>query len=113
MLGAGCAVKWSVIFFVPVFVALIYLWEVGLRKTVGAAHPWRDALLDEVGWILAMGVAGRRTYLASWTGWFLTDDGWKRHYLRDEQGEPELPIIGALYNLWSYHEEMLELPRPT
>ncbi len=107
MLGAGCGVKWSVVFFVPVFVALIYFWEVGVRKTVGAAHPWRDALLDEVGWILAMLALIALTYLATWTGWFLTDDGWKRHYLRNEKGETELPVFGALYNLWAYHVDVL------
>ena len=31
LLGLGCCVKWSVIFLVPFFVVLIYLWEVGLR----------------------------------------------------------------------------------
>ena len=106
MLGAGCGVKWSVIFFVPVFLALAYWWEVGLRKTVGAAHPWRDTLLDEGGWILAIVALVGVTYLATWTGWFLSDDGWKRHYLAD-QGSAEPFFFGALYNLWKYHEEVL------
>ena len=46
-------------------------------------------------------------YLATWTGWFLSDAGWKRHYLRDERGMHEMPIIGALRNLYYYHREML------
>src|SRR5258706_3439601 len=46
-------------------------------------------------------------YLATWTGWFLGDDGWKRHYLRDEKHGTELPILGALYNLWAYHTDVL------
>ena len=46
-------------------------------------------------------------YLASWTGWFLGDDGWKRHYLANELGRPEAPIIGALQNLWAYHVDVL------
>ncbi len=107
MLGAGCGVKWSVIFFMPVFAALVYFWEVGLRKTVGAPHPWRDALLDEVGWILAMFALVALTYLATWTGWFLSDNGWKRHYLATEKHETELPVFGALYNLWAYHVDVL------
>jgi dolichyl-phosphate-mannose--protein O-mannosyl transferase len=107
MLGAGCAVKWSVIWYVPVFMLLIYWWEAQLRRTVGAAHPWRDALLDEIGWIALMGALVVVTYLASWTGWFLTDTGWKRHYLRDQLGQHEYPVIGALQNLYYYHREML------
>ncbi|MDT5029373.1 MAG: dolichyl-phosphate-mannose-protein mannosyltransferase, partial [Micromonosporaceae bacterium] len=107
MLGAACGVKWSGVWFIPVFALLIYFWEVGLRKTVGGAHPWRDALLDEAGWIVAMVGLAFVTYLATWTGWFLSDDGWKRHYLRDELGRSEPPIIGALQNLFYYHRDML------
>jgi dolichyl-phosphate-mannose-protein mannosyltransferase len=107
MLGCACGVKWSAIWFIPVFVALIFFWEVGLRKTVGAAHPWRDTLLDETGWIVAMLGLVAVFYLATWSGWFLTDDGWKRHYLRNELGRPEPPIIGALENLYYYHKDML------
>jgi dolichyl-phosphate-mannose-protein mannosyltransferase len=106
MLGCGCAVKWSAIWFVPVLALLIFLWEAGARRTVGARHPWRDTLLDETGWILAMVVLVVVVYLASWTGWLLSDDGWKRHFLRDELGQPESSVGGALYNLWAYHVDM-------
>ena len=107
LLGLGCAVKWSAIFFLPVFLVLVYLWEVGVRRTVGVRHPWRDALLDEIGWTAAAGALVVAAYLAGWTGWFLTDTGWKRHYLQAELGQRELPVIGALQNLWHYHREML------
>jgi dolichyl-phosphate-mannose--protein O-mannosyl transferase len=106
MLGAACAVKWSGVFFIPVFVLLVLWWEVGTRKVVGARHPWRDTLVGETGWIAALGGLAFATYLASWTGWFLTDHGWKRHYLRDQLTQPEPPVIGALRNLWYYHVEM-------
>ena len=106
-LGAGCAVKWSVIFFVPVFVLLILVWEAGTRRTIGVRRPWRDTLLDESGWIFAMVALAAVTYVSSWAGWFLADDAWKRHYLRDELGLPELPVVGALYNLWAYHVDIL------
>jgi dolichyl-phosphate-mannose-protein mannosyltransferase len=108
MLGAGCAVKWSAIWFVPVFTVLIFVWEAGLRRTAGVRHPWRDTLLDEAAWIVAMVGLVVATYLASWTGWFLTDDGWKRHYLANELGRTELPVLGALQNLWAYHVDMLD-----
>ena len=107
LLGFGSAVKWSAIFFLPIFLLLIFFWEVGLRRTVGAAHPWRDALLDELGWMVAMVVLVVAAYLSSWTGWFLTDTGWKRHYFAVERGEPEPVIFGALRNLWYYHADVL------
>src|SRR5262249_15070358 len=105
-LGAACGVKWSGVWFIPAFVLLMFWWSVGLRKTIGVRRPWRDALIDETGWLIAMiGLAGV-TYLATWTGWFLTDDGWDRHYLASI-GQHEYPIIGALQNLYHYHSEML------
>jgi dolichyl-phosphate-mannose-protein mannosyltransferase len=107
MIGAGCAVKWSAVFFIPVMVLLILWWEIGVRRTVGVQHPIRDALIDETGWLAALVGLAFAAYLASWSGWFLTDVGWKRHYLRDELGKPEPPIIGPLYNLWAYHVDVL------
>ncbi len=106
MLGAAGSVKWSAIWFVPLFIGLIIAWEIGLRRLVGVRHPWRDALLDETGWIVAMGVLMFATYLASWSGWFLTDTGWKRHYLLAELNKNEPPVLGALYNLWAYHVDV-------
>jgi dolichyl-phosphate-mannose-protein mannosyltransferase len=106
MLGAACAVKWSAVFFIPVFVVLILWWEVTVRRTIGAQHPIRDTILDESGWIVAMGALAISAYLASWTGWFATDYGWKRHYLRDELGQSEPFILGPLKNLWAYHVDV-------
>jgi dolichyl-phosphate-mannose-protein mannosyltransferase len=107
MLGCACGVKWSGIFYVPVFLLLILLWEVGLRRHVRVRRPWREAFLDEFGWLVAFCGVLVVTYLASWSGWFLTDNGWKRHYYAGELGKTELPIIGALQNLWQYHVDML------
>jgi dolichyl-phosphate-mannose--protein O-mannosyl transferase len=45
-------------------------------------------------------------YLATWTAWFLGDNGWKRHFL-ESQGKSEPPFFGALYSLWSYHQDIL------
>ncbi len=103
---AGCAagVKWSAIWYIALFVVLIFLWEVGTRRAAGARRPWYDTLLDELGWIAAFCVLALLTYLATWTGWFLSDDGWYRHW-RADQGLSEAPIIGALQNLWHYHWE--------
>ena len=48
--------KWSALYFVPVFALLVLVWEVGVRRSAGVRrHPWRDALLDELaGWSLAV-----------------------------------------------------------
>jgi len=101
------AVKWSAVWFIPVFALLIVFWEVGARRSAGVPKPWRDTFIGETGWLVLGGVLIVITYLASWSGWFLTDDGYFRHWLADN-GHNELPIIGALQNLWHYHEEALK-----
>ncbi len=55
LLGLACGVKWSGLYFVPAFALLILLWEVGVRRSAGVRHPWRDAFLDEIGWLFAFG----------------------------------------------------------
>jgi dolichyl-phosphate-mannose-protein mannosyltransferase len=105
MIGAGCAVKWSAIWYIPLYLGFMYAWEIGARRSAGVAHPWRDAFLDETGWAFAFLALAVGTYLASWTGWFITDYGWDRHWLHS-RGLSEPPVIGALVNLWHYHGEM-------
>jgi dolichyl-phosphate-mannose--protein O-mannosyl transferase len=107
LLGCGIAVKWSAVWFLPVFVLMMVLWEVGARRSAGVPRPWRDAFIGEIGWLALGGVVMVLTYLASWSGWFLTDDGYFRHWLADN-GKSEPPIIGALQNLWHYHVEALK-----
>ncbi|HEX2356258.1 MAG TPA: phospholipid carrier-dependent glycosyltransferase [Micromonosporaceae bacterium] len=106
LLGCALAVKWSAVWFVPGFALLALVWEAGARRSAGVRRPWRDAIIDEFGWFLLCGVLILATYLASWTGWFLTDDGYFRHWLADhDQSEPR--VLGALQNLYQYHVEAL------
>lgn len=105
LMGCAIGVKWSALAFLPALLLLVVFWEVGTRRSVGARHPWRDTLLYEVvGWMSLCAVLIMATYLISWSGWFLTDDGYFRHWLRDT-GRPEPAFIGALQNLWHYHQE--------
>jgi dolichyl-phosphate-mannose--protein O-mannosyl transferase len=43
------------------------------------------------------------TYLATWTGWFVTDTGWDRHWA-ETTGNSVLFVPDALVNLWHYHD---------
>jgi len=103
---AGCAVgvKWSAAFFLPVFFTLAFVWEVRARRSAGVRRPWLDTVLDETGWFALSGLLTILTYLATWTGWFLSDDGYFRHRLADAGGREPL-VIGALLNLLHYHQE--------
>jgi dolichyl-phosphate-mannose--protein O-mannosyl transferase len=109
MIGCAAAVKWSALWHFLLFVVLIIAWEISTRRSVGARRPWRDALLDELGWVAAFVGIAVVVYLASWTGWFVTDTGWDRHYLASQPHHRELPVIGALQNLWEYHSQALKV----
>ncbi|MFI6268108.1 dolichyl-phosphate-mannose--protein mannosyltransferase [Micromonospora zamorensis] len=104
LIGCACAVKWSALYFVPVFALLAILWEVGVRRSAGVRRPWRDTLLDELPWLVLAGVLMLTTYVATWSGWLLTDDG----YYRLASAYPsaplsDRPVIGPLINLFEYH----------
>jgi dolichyl-phosphate-mannose-protein mannosyltransferase len=102
LLGCAVAVKWSGAFFIPVFLVLVILWEVGARRSAGVRRPWADTFAGETGSILVSAVIVPLVYLASWTGWFATDHGYNRHKL-NQAGQDELPVIGPLLNLIDYH----------
>jgi dolichyl-phosphate-mannose-protein mannosyltransferase len=102
LLGCAIAVKWSALAFVPAFVLLVLFWEAGLRRSVGVRWPWMDAILYEVGWLSLCAVVMVLVYLASWSGWLLTDIGYDRHY-RAGAGLSEPRVVGALLNLYEYH----------
>lgn len=104
LFGCAVSVKWSALFFLPAFLFLILWWEYGTRRSVGARHPIRDTFLDEIGWVAMFVVVGFLVYVATWSGWLATDDGFYRHWLADS-GRPEPPVIGALHNLLHYHQE--------
>lgn len=106
-IGCGLGVKWSAVFYLAAFLVLIYVWEVGTRRTAGVRRPWLDALAGEGGWLVAVVAVAGAVYLASWTGWFLSDTGYFRHWQRDSLGVDDSSVAGALGNLWHYHAEAL------
>jgi len=102
MTGCAMSVKWSALWYIFLFLFLIVIWEIGTRRSAGAPHPIRDTLLDEAGWVIGFGVIICAVYLASWTGWFVTGDGWGRAVAPGTN-----PVWGALKNLIHYHKEAL------
>ncbi|KUL21498.1 dolichyl-phosphate-mannose--protein mannosyltransferase [Actinoplanes awajinensis] len=101
--GLACGVKWSALFFLPAFAALIVLWRVQARRSAGLARPLRSGLVGDLGWGLTSFALSAVFYLATWTGWLLTDTGYDRHF-RADNGLSEPPVLGALLNLWHYHD---------
>ena len=104
LFGLACGVKWSALFFLPFFAALIVAWRVQARRSAGLPGPFRAGIVGDLGWGLLSVVLAGIFYLATWTGWFVTDTGYFRHY-RAQNGLSEPPVLGALLNLLHYHHE--------
>ncbi|WP_127498234.1 dolichyl-phosphate-mannose--protein mannosyltransferase [Actinoplanes solisilvae] len=102
--GLACGVKWSALFFAPFFAALVIVWRVQARRSAGVRGPIIAGILGDLGWLILSLALTFVIYLATWTGWFVTDTGYFRHY-REANGLSEPPLIGALLNLWHYHSE--------
>ncbi|HEU0237989.1 MAG TPA: phospholipid carrier-dependent glycosyltransferase [Micromonosporaceae bacterium] len=103
MTGCAMSVKWSALWYIIVFVALIFFWSVGARRTAGVVRPWRDTFLDEGAWIIAFGLIIIGVYLASWSGWFATSHGYDRNWYQDTHGHSLPTGINAIWNLIQYH----------
>jgi dolichyl-phosphate-mannose-protein mannosyltransferase len=105
-LGMACATKWSGLWFVVVFGLMTVLWDVGARKTAGVRRPWLAVLVRDAapafGSLVLVSLA---VYLASWTGWFLSDA--QHAFYRDWAATHPGPwfVPDALVSLWHYHHE--------
>jgi dolichyl-phosphate-mannose--protein O-mannosyl transferase len=104
LFGLACGVKWSALFFLPFFGVLIIVWRVQARRSAGIRRPLVAGLAGDLGWGVLSFVLSIVFYLATWTGWFVTNTGYFRHY-RAESGLSEPPILGALLNLMHYHQQ--------
>ncbi|MBA2694462.1 MAG: phospholipid carrier-dependent glycosyltransferase, partial [Actinobacteria bacterium] len=108
-LGLASGTKWSGLFFLAAFGLMTVLWDLGARRASGVRR-WISGTLarDAIPAFLSMVPVALLTYLASWTGWFVSDNGYKRDWADDH------PVTGiaflvpdALRSLWSYHQEVL------
>jgi dolichyl-phosphate-mannose--protein O-mannosyl transferase len=103
LFGLACGVKWSALFFLPGYAALVLVWRWQARRSAGLSRPVAAALAD-LGWGVLSVALTATFYLATWAGWFVTHTGYFRHY-RADNGLSEPPVLGALLNLWHYHQQ--------
>jgi dolichyl-phosphate-mannose--protein O-mannosyl transferase len=104
LFGLACGVKWSALFFAPFFALLVVVWRIGARRSAGVRRPVSSGVFGDLGWLVLSFVLTIIFYLATWTGWFVTNTGYFRHY-RQDNGLSERPVLGALLNLMHYHQE--------
>ncbi|MFB9186833.1 dolichyl-phosphate-mannose--protein mannosyltransferase, partial [Dactylosporangium sucinum] len=102
-LGLACGVKWSGLWYLVLFAVAVAVFDLGARRSAGL----RLRPVPAAGWALAVVGIAALAYLATWWGWFASDDGYFRHWSDN-----------ALVSLWHYHREAygfhttLDTPHP-
>ena len=105
-MGAALSVKWSALFPIVVMIGFTVLWEVGARRTGGLRTPWRSTLRKTtLPLLVALIVFPVALYLLSWTGWFLSTEGFRRDWAKG-RGSSVFFAPEALRALWHYHWEI-------
>ncbi len=108
LLGCALGVKWSAVWFLPIFLLLIVVWEIQARRCAGVRRPVSDVIGWETGWIVGFATIAVLVFLASYTGWFVTDGGWNRHWAQ-ENGAGVWYLPDSLVSLWHYQHEVYEI----
>jgi dolichyl-phosphate-mannose--protein O-mannosyl transferase len=112
-LGLAGGTKWSGLYFLVGFGLLAVGWDVSTRRLVGVRRPYLTTLVRSAPVaLLAMLALGLVVYVASWSGWLLTDGGYFRNWA---DSNPATGLAGfvpdALRSLWHYHAEAYDFHR--
>lgn len=108
-LGLAIGTKWSGLYFLAVFGLMTVWWDIGARRAAGVRNWFTGTVLrDGIPAFLLMVPTAVATYLATWTGWFLTDGGWKRHWADDHPAAGLARLVpDPVRSLWAYHQEQM------
>lgn len=105
LLGCAVAVKLSALSFIVVFGIMVVLWDLQARRALGVRHWVRTGLLyDGIPAVLTVLPVAAVTYLASWTGWLLSEAGWGRQTYDADAGGVAGLVPGGVRALWNYHD---------
>ncbi|MEU2232683.1 dolichyl-phosphate-mannose--protein mannosyltransferase [Streptomyces vietnamensis] len=110
-LGLAAATKWNGLYVMVGFALLTVLWDVGGRRTAGAVRPYLAVIKkDLVPAFVSVVPVAIGTYLATWTGWLVTDKGYFRHWAEDHDkavgGGTWGWLPDWLRSLWHYESEV-------
>ncbi|MFH9014898.1 dolichyl-phosphate-mannose--protein mannosyltransferase [Streptomyces sp. NPDC017943] len=114
MLGLAIGTKWNGLYILAAFCVMAVLWDVAARRVAGARHPYTAALKRDTGLAFVATVpVALLTYLASWTGWFLSATDGSGGYFRnwaatDGKGGSWTFLPDWLRSLWHYEHQVYE-----
>ena len=96
-LGLATGVKWSGLYYFVAFFAFMVYADYRQRQAQEDPNPIRSSIrFSLLKRALQYGVVPVITYFISWTGWFLTGNGWDRTWSKN-----------IVRNFWHYHAEIL------
>ncbi len=108
-LGLAMGTKWSGGFFLAAFGLMTVWWDLGARRATGQRRWFRAGVVrDGIPAFLTLVPVALLTYLATWAGWFASDDGYKRNWAAEHPAEGLARLVpDSLRSLWSYHQEVM------
>jgi dolichyl-phosphate-mannose-protein mannosyltransferase len=105
--GLSTGVKWSGVYFLAIFGVYVVVGELLLRRQAGIEFWATGGLLKQapVTFLLLVPLAAA-VYLASWTGWFVTDGGYHRHWVEGggEAWNGALAWVPIDFQNWWHYE---------
>jgi dolichyl-phosphate-mannose-protein mannosyltransferase len=106
-LGAACASKWNGLWFLIAFAGLAIAWDFGARRAAGYSNWLSGGLRSDLKWLPVWYiVAPAIVYVASWSGWFATSDGYDRNWAAAHGNHT--PIWSTLDSWYQYNHWMLQ-----
>ena len=79
LLGLGCGVKWSGVWFIVAFGLLNVFWDVTARRAAGVRRPWLGTIARDLAPALwALAVIPPTVYFGTWWAWFASETGTDR-----------------------------------
>jgi dolichyl-phosphate-mannose--protein O-mannosyl transferase len=110
LLGLGCAVKWSGVYWLAAFAVLTVVWDLTARRAAGVERPWLGTIRRDLApAIWAVALVPLLAYLSAWWGWFGSETAIDRHAVGEEVGTggPWSFVPDALRGLWYYSGKVL------
>jgi dolichyl-phosphate-mannose-protein mannosyltransferase len=105
-IGAAVATKWNGLWFLIGFACLAIAWDFGARRAAGYTRWLSGGLRSDGKWLpVWFGLAPLVVYVASWTGWFATSNGYDRNWAAANGNHT--PIWSTIDSWYQYNHWML------
>nr|WP_245580234.1 phospholipid carrier-dependent glycosyltransferase [Arthrobacter castelli] len=103
-LGLAVGTKWSGLFFLAAFGLMTVLWDMNARRVAGIRN-WITAgvVKDGLFAFVCMVPVAAATYVASWTGWLLSDNAYDRNWAANHPSSTWGWLPDSLRSLAEYH----------